>query len=50
MAYRGSGFTNKRTGKYVSAARARQKTGQTFGGYTKTRSKKTGNFYMKKSK
>ena len=43
------GFTNKRTGKYVSPTRAKQHTGQTIGGYTKVQSKKSGNFYMKKS-
>lgn len=42
------GFTNHRTGGYVSAARAHQHTGQSFGGYTKARSVTTGNYYMKK--
>lgn len=45
---RSGGFTNYRTGKYVSAARAHQHTGQSFGGYAKARSSATGNYYMKK--
>ena len=52
--YRGSGksggFTNGRTGGYVSAARAHQHTGQSFGGYTKSRSSATGNYYMRPTK
>lgn len=32
--YRGGGFTNARTGSYVSSARAHQHVGQSFGGYT----------------
>lgn len=43
------GFTNKRTGAFVSPTRARQHTGQSIGGYTKTRSSSTGNYYMKKT-
>lgn len=45
---RSGGFTNHRTGGYVSAARAHQHTGQSFGGYTKVKSATTGNYYMKK--
>ena len=41
------GFTNKRTGKYVSPTRAHQHTGQTISGFTKVKSQKTGNYYMK---
>lgn len=48
--YSGGGFTNFRTGGYVSSTRARQHTGQSFGGYTKSRSSLTGNYYMRKSK
>lgn len=44
------GFRNSRTGSYVSPARAHQHTGQSFGGYTKSRSSSTGNFYMRKDK
>lgn len=44
--YRGGGFTNARTGSYVSSARAHQHVGQSFGGYTKSRSSSIGNFYM----
>lgn len=44
------GFMNTRTGTYVSAARAHQHTGQSFGGYTKTRSTSSGNYYMRKDK
>ena len=47
--YSGGGFTNSRTGSYVSSARARQHTCQSFGGYTKSQSSSTGNFYMRKS-
>ena len=47
--YRGGGFTNSRTGAYVSSARAHQHTGQSFGGYTKSQSS-GGNYYMRKSK
>lgn len=48
-AYSGGGFTNHRTGTYVSAARAHQRVVQSFGGFTKTRSSTSGNFYMKSS-
>lgn len=48
--YKGGGFTNSRTGSYVSASRAHQHTGQSFGGYTKRQSSTTGNFYMSKNK
>ena len=45
------GFKNTRAGTYVSAARAHQHTGQSFGGYTKTRSTSSGNYhYMRKGK
>lgn len=47
--YSGGGFTNHRTGTYVSSARAHQHVGQSFGGYTKTQSSSSGNFYMSKS-
>lgn len=47
--YSSGGFTNHRTGTYVSAARAHQHVGQSFGGFTKTRSSTSGNFYMKGS-
>lgn len=47
--HRSGGFTNHRTGGYVSSARAHQHTGQSFGGYTKSRSSATGNYYMKRS-
>ena len=47
--YSGGGFTNSRTGSYVSSARAHQHVGQSFGGYTKTQSSSTGNFYMAKN-
>lgn len=43
------GFTNARTGRYVSPARAHQHTGQSFGGYTKAKSASSGNWYMKRS-
>jgi hypothetical protein len=43
------GFTNSRTGSYVSSARAHQHTGQSFGGYTKSKSSTSGNYYMRKS-
>ena len=45
---RSGGFTNHRTGTHVSAARAHQHTGQSFGGYTKAKSSTTGNYYMKR--
>lgn len=45
---RSGGFTNHRTGGYVSAARAHQHTGQSFGGFTKAKSSTTGNYYMRK--
>ena len=48
--YSGGGFTNYRTGSYVSAARAHQHVGQSFGGFTKSRSSSSGNFYMSPSK
>lgn len=44
---RSGGFVNSRTGAYVSAARAHQHTGQSFGGYTKTRSSSTGHYSMR---
>lgn len=47
--YSGGGFTNSRTGSYVSSARAHQHTGTSFGGYTKTQSSSTGNYYMRPS-
>ena len=47
--YRGGGFTNSRTGKYVSPARAHQRTGQSFGGYTKTHNPSTGHYSMRPS-
>lgn len=47
--YSGSGFVNHRTGAYVSAARAHQHVGQSFGGFTKARNSSSGNFYMKGS-
>ena len=47
--YRGGGFTNSRTGTYVSASCAHQHVGQSFGGYTKSQSGSTGNFYMAQS-
>lgn len=43
-----SGFINRRTGGYVSVARAHQHVGQNFGGYTKVKSAATGNYYMRK--
>ena len=46
--YSGGGFTNHRTGAYVSSARAHQHVGQSLGGYTKTQSSSSGNFYMAK--
>jgi hypothetical protein len=46
----GKGFTNARTGRYVSSARAHQHVGQSFGGYGKAQSGKTGNYYMHPSK
>lgn len=42
------GFTNHRTGTYVSSTRAHQHTGQNIGGYTKVRSQTSGNYYMRK--
>lgn len=45
---RSTGFTNHRTGAYVSAARAHQHTGQSFSGFTKAKSSTTGNYYMRK--
>lgn len=47
--YSGGGFTNHRTGAYVSAAHTHQHVGQSFGGFTKARSSTSGNFYMKDS-
>lgn len=47
---RSGGFTNSRTGTRVSAARAHQHVGQSFGGYTKTYNPSTGRFSMKRSK
>ena len=47
--YRGGGFTNSRTGSYVSAARAHQHTGQSFGGYTKTYNASSGHYSMRPS-
>ena len=46
--YSGGGFTNHRTGTYVSSARAHQHVGQSLGGYTKMQSSSSGNFYMAK--
>ncbi|NGM18134.1 hypothetical protein GMI69_07415 [Eggerthellaceae bacterium zg-887] len=43
---RSGGFTNARTGRYVSSARAHQHVGQSFGGVTKARSS-GGNYYMR---
>ena len=43
------GFTNSRTGSYVSSARAHQHTGQSFGGYTKTHNPSTGHYSMRPS-
>ena len=43
---RSGGFTNSRTGRYVSSARAHQHVGQSFGGYAKAKSSSSGNFYM----
>ncbi|WP_165246692.1 hypothetical protein [Adlercreutzia sp. ZJ141] len=48
--YSGGGFINSRTGSYVSPVRAHQHVGQSFGGYTKSQSSSTGNFYMHKSR
>lgn len=50
MGYLSKGFKNKRTGKFVSASRAHQHVGQSLRGYTKAKAKKSGNFYMKKTK
>ena len=47
--YRGGGFTNSRTGSYVSPARAHQRTGQSFGGYIKTHNPSTGHYSMRPS-
>ena len=47
--YHGGGFTNSRTGTYVSSARAHQHVGQSFGGYTKSQSATSGNFYMSRN-
>ena len=47
--YRGGGFTNSRTGSYVSPARAHQRTGQSFGGDTKTHNPSPGHFSMRPS-
>ena len=47
--YRGGGFTNSRTGSYVSSARAHQHTGQSFGGYTKIHNASTGHYSMRPS-
>lgn len=47
--YCGGGFTNSRTGSYVSPARAHQHTGQSFGGYTKTHNPSTGHYSMRPS-
>ena len=47
--YRGGGFTNSRTGAYVSSARAHQHTGTSFGGYTKTHNASTGHYSMRPS-
>lgn len=41
------GFFNKRSGTWVSPERAHQHVGESFGGFEKTRSAKTGNFYMR---
>ena len=46
--YRGGGFT-KSNGTHVSAARAHQHTGQSFGGYTKTHNSSTGHYSMRPS-
>lgn len=43
------GFTNSRTGRYVSSSRAHQHVGQSSSGYTKAKSSSTGNFYMRKN-
>lgn len=44
------GFKNTRAGTYVSAARAHQHIGQSFGGYAKARGSSSGNYYMRKDK
>ena len=44
----GGGFTNRRTGSYVSPTRAHQHGGQSIGGYTKRQSSSSGNWYMSK--
>ncbi len=41
------GFFNKRSGTWVSPERAHQHVGESFGGFEKTRSAQTGNFYMR---
>ena len=46
---RSGGFTNSRTGSYVSSARAHQHTGQSFGGYTKTYNSSSGHYSMRPS-
>lgn len=43
------GFTNHRTGRYVSSSRAHQHVGESFGGYTKAYNQKTGKYYMQPS-
>lgn len=48
--YSGGSFYNARSGSYVSAARAHQHVGQSFGGYAKAQSQSSGNFYMRKGK
>ena len=47
--YSGGGFTNYRTGGQVSAARAHQNTGTSFGGYTKTYNPSSGHYSMRPS-
>ncbi len=47
MGHSESGFVNSRTGAYVSPERAHQHVGESFGGFEKAKSKKTGNFYMR---
>ncbi len=41
------GFFNRRSGTWVSPERAHQHVGESFGGFEKARSTKTGNFYMR---
>ncbi len=43
---RSSGYTNGRTGRSFSAARARQHVGTSFGGYTKCHNASTGHYSM----